>query len=174
MSKSTGRLLSSAKCAFCNIYIPPEPVVLLACGSFNPITMMHLRMMGKRTDNVQYRASSAFFRKQYSVNCLLLTSLWICILVFPLMCNVSVTMNTKQRAISVFYKNQFHVFITCLRYEHCTKGSPSWFLKRAAITLRICNYGSETCSCRDFGIGQSFQRVMSYQIRVYLQNNQRS
>lgn len=25
----------------------PEPVVLVACGSFNPITTMHLRMMGE-------------------------------------------------------------------------------------------------------------------------------
>lgn len=32
----------------CNFWhAAPEPVILIACGSFNPITTMHLRMMGE-------------------------------------------------------------------------------------------------------------------------------
>ncbi|TGZ67672.1 hypothetical protein CRM22_004661 [Opisthorchis felineus] len=33
--------------------LPPEPVILLSCGSFNPITVMHLRMMELARDKVE-------------------------------------------------------------------------------------------------------------------------
>lgn len=33
-------------CGGCNSSIPTQPIVLLACGSFNPVTISHLRMMG--------------------------------------------------------------------------------------------------------------------------------
>lgn len=31
----------------CNKQLRIKPVFLLSCGSFNPITVMHMRMMGK-------------------------------------------------------------------------------------------------------------------------------
>lgn len=35
-------------CCYCSWQsVAPEPVVLVSCGSFNPITTMHLRMMGE-------------------------------------------------------------------------------------------------------------------------------
>ncbi|KAF5399854.1 Nicotinamide mononucleotide adenylyltransferase [Paragonimus heterotremus] len=37
----------------CNVCIFSEPVILLACGSFNPITTMHLRMMELARDSVE-------------------------------------------------------------------------------------------------------------------------
>ncbi|KAF7242670.1 hypothetical protein EG68_10457 [Paragonimus skrjabini miyazakii] len=37
----------------CNICIFSEPVILLACGSFNPVTTMHLRMMELARDSVE-------------------------------------------------------------------------------------------------------------------------
>ncbi|CAH8486563.1 unnamed protein product [Dicrocoelium dendriticum] len=42
-----------SRCILCNAVLSPESVVLLACGSFNPITIMHLRMMELARDEVE-------------------------------------------------------------------------------------------------------------------------
>ncbi|KAL3314708.1 hypothetical protein Ciccas_006668 [Cichlidogyrus casuarinus] len=42
-----------ACCQCCSAHQPPEPVVLLSCGSFNPITTMHLRMLELARDAVE-------------------------------------------------------------------------------------------------------------------------
>lgn len=41
------------RCNLCNSFLSSAPVVLLACGSFNPVTIMHLRMMELARDEVE-------------------------------------------------------------------------------------------------------------------------
>ncbi|BHF63356.1 Nicotinamide/nicotinic acid mononucleotide adenylyltransferase 3 [Sparganum proliferum] len=40
-------------CRCCSWFTAPEPVVLVACGSFNPITTMHLRLMELARDAIE-------------------------------------------------------------------------------------------------------------------------
>ncbi|KAF8562520.1 hypothetical protein P879_11605 [Paragonimus westermani] len=46
-------MLRSSRCGLCNVCILSEPVILFACGSFNPVTTMHLRMMELARDSVE-------------------------------------------------------------------------------------------------------------------------
>ncbi|CAL8073924.1 unnamed protein product [Calicophoron daubneyi] len=52
--KSVDYVASASRFKSSHAPVPPEPLILLSCGSFNPITVMHLRMMELARDKVNH------------------------------------------------------------------------------------------------------------------------